>query len=425
MSNFLEIAGIAIICLCLVQAGAAVVYGLRRHARAATAQRKAIAACERHAALVLSEAKVVRDRTLLSWQGLRKLRIDEKITEAEGICSLVLKPHDGKPLPSFRPGQHLTFHLRIPGQEKPAIRCYSLSGSCEGGESYRVSIRREGPRPDAPDLPVGLVSGYIHDVLQEGDIIDVKAPSGHFFLDTNARTPVVLIGGGIGVTPLLSMLEAICRSENRRETWFFYGVRDQSQIIMRDHLLRCAIEHEYIRVIFSLSSKGKIGSADQTASLDHHGRIDIPLLQRTLPSNNYDFYVCGPSSMMSALVPGLKAWGVPRDRIHFEAFGPSSLTPDVETQWGEVEAVRESVPVTFARSDRTVNWTQADGSLLDLAEAQGIGVDSGCRSGSCGSCVTAIREGRVRYTAEPGFVLEEGTCLLCISVPDGPVMLDG
>src|SRR5439155_5445789 len=84
--------------------------------------------------------------------------------------------------------------------------------------------------------PPGLASNFFHSILKEGDILDVKAPNGSFFLESSGEQPVVLIAGGIGITPLLSMLNEITETGSRRETWLFYGVRGRGDHLMKEHL---------------------------------------------------------------------------------------------------------------------------------------------------------------------------------------------
>ena len=174
-----------------------------------------------------------KERVELGWNGSRKFEIHRKQREAEGVHSFYLVPHDGKPLPPFLPGQYLTFQLRIPDQPKPVIRCYSLSDSPNNPDYYRVSIKKVPPPRDQPDKPPGLSSTYFNDMLQEGAILDVKAPSGQFFLDMTSERPIVFVGGGIGLTPVLSMLTALTESGIRREVWFFLGVRNGKEHFMR------------------------------------------------------------------------------------------------------------------------------------------------------------------------------------------------
>ena len=136
------------------------------------------------------------ERNNLLWTGWRKFRILTIMEETEAVKSFYLTPHDGKPLPSFRPGQHVAVQVKPPERHDPITRCYSLS-CAPNEEFYRISVKREGPSHERPDQPAGLMSSYLHSSLREGDFIDVKSPSGAFSLDLSRHTPIVLIGGGI------------------------------------------------------------------------------------------------------------------------------------------------------------------------------------------------------------------------------------
>jgi hypothetical protein len=364
------------------------------------------------------QLRVAREELAHSWKGVRKFEVSRKVDEGGGITSFYLAPHDRKKLPAFQPGQFLTFELDIPGPGKRTVRCYSLSDS-PGKEYYRVSIKKIAPCPEKPSG--GLSSCYFHDKIEVGDILDVKAPGGHFYLDMTRESPIVLIGGGVGLTPVLSMLNAVAESGSPRQTWFFYGVRNGAEHIMADHLRTIAREHEHVRlhVCYSQPAPG-----DQ-AQRDYHWpeRVSVDLLKRVLPSSNFDFYICGPPAMMESLVPGLKEWGVPKERIHFEAFGPASVKSTPAP--APLEAASASgIAVEFSKSGKKAQWTERFASLLDLAEAHGVAIDFGCRAGNCGTCKTAIKSGEVQYTNDPGETPEEGSCLACVSVPKGPLVLN-
>ena len=128
----------------------------------------------------------------LVWNGFRKFRVAKKVFECTDVHSFYLVPHDGRPIPIFKPGQYLTFQLNVPNQTKPVIRCYSISDGPRSDNHFRVTIKKALP-PRGEKIPPGIASSYFSDVLQEGDILDVKAPSGAFFLELNKATPVVLI----------------------------------------------------------------------------------------------------------------------------------------------------------------------------------------------------------------------------------------
>lgn len=368
-------------------------------------------------------AKISSDKAPAAWSGFRKFRVDGKVLEAESICSFYLAPHDGRPLPPFLPGQYLTFKLQIPGQSREVTRCYSLSDSPDHSDYYRVTIKRIPPPPKQPDLPSGVGSSHFHDRLQVGDIIDVKAPSGNFHLDVESRTPVVLIGGGIGVTPALSIMNYLIQAPGKREIWFFYGVRNGQEHILKDYLVEVAAQHSNVHLVVCYSDP----LPDEKVGEDFHfsERVSVDLFKRVLQVNNFDFYICGPPPMMESLVKGLSDWGVPESKVHFEAFGPASVKKVAKAEPAAAAAAGGGIAVNFARSNKTLTWTGTTASLLELAEANGLRLDSGCRAGSCGTCMTAIRDGSVDYPAgKPGFDIEKGSCLACVAVPKGALTLD-
>lgn len=374
---------------------------------------------------IMDQRRIERESNELSWSGFRKFQVNKKEPEGGGICSFYFTPHDGKPLPPFKPGQYLTFGLDIPGQKKQVIRCYSLSDSPHHPDYYRCSIKAVPPPRDKPDVPPGLSSNHFHNSVNEGDILDIKAPGGHFFMDTSKQTPVVLIGGGIGLTPVLSMLNQIVESGSKRETWFFYGVRDSGEHVMKEHLQQVALENENVHmcVCYSRPKESDVESKDY----QYAERVSVELFQRLLPSNNYDFYMCGPPPMMNTIVPDLEGWGVPEKHIHFEAFGPATVKKtktEANKEATEASAASAGVKITFAKSGKTLDWNPETGSILDFAEDNDIDLDSGCRAGNCGTCITAIKEGEVDYLNEPGAEPEAGSCLACISVPKGDLSLD-
>lgn len=380
-------------------------------------QREEVFACDLN--IARQRLEVIAESGL-AWGGWRKFRIARKEFENEdrSICSFYFEPHDGKSVPTFEPGQYLTFQARPPDQEKPLVRCYSLS--CAPNEPlYRVSIRRV-PPPRDTDLPPGRMSSYFHEHVNEGDILDLKAPSGSFHLDVTSQQPVVLLAGGVGITPMLSMLDAIIRAGTGREVWLFYGVTHGGDQVMKQHLRD--VDEKYPNVHVQLCYSNPREGVDEKGRDFHHGeRVSVELMKRLLPSNNYDFYMCGPPPMMDALTADLAEWGVPEERVHKEAFGPTHKKKQVKV---ESKAASAGVDVKFARSGKTCTWTPDAGTLLELARANDVSVDSGCEQGDCGTCMVSIRSGAVEYQKTPGFKAEGGTCLACVCTPKGPVELD-
>ena len=363
--------------------------------------------------------------TAPAWQGLRSFHVVQKHVEDAGqsICSFYLAPQDGLPLAPFQPGQFLTFQLELPAAgdgTASTVRCYSLSDAPDQ-RHYRISVKRA-LAPAASQFSPGRSSNFFHDYVAVGSVLQVRAPSGYFYID-HSDAPVVLIGGGIGITPMLSMLNACLRERPGREVWLFYGVRNSSEVAWKSHLENLAANHRnfHLQLCWSNPLPGDVPGRD----FQQRGHIDLELLRRQLPLKPYHFYICGPTPMLQSLVPALEGWGVPDEQIHFEAFGPASVqrksaVPGLATTPDEATKLM----VTFSRSGKQLPWESSAGTLLEFAEAQGIKVDSGCRAGGCGTCQTTILAGEVAYRQTPDFDPEPGTCLMCVCAPKTSVSLE-
>jgi len=386
-----------------------------------------------------------------AWLGLRKFKIVHKVEEAIGVTSFYLKPLDGRTLPNYRPGQFLTFSLNIPGQKKPVLRCYSLSDA-PNQDFYRVTIKRAMAPFDNQDAPNGLISNFFHDALAEGDVVDFKAPSGHFYLDPMGTKPLVLIGAGVGLTPVLSMLNALCKQGTDREIWLFYGVRNSSDHAMEGQLYLLSQRHPNVHLHTCYSQPSELDILGE--DYNHAGHITTDLMKTVLPHNDFEFYMCGPNPMIDELKGSLAEWNVTSENIHYERFGAivrslnshaekldsdmldsNSVTkdkvsaeilslPSSQSESVDNTSKESSISVKFARSQKEVTWTPECGSILDLAEANGVAMESGCRSGNCGGCSTAVKEGDVSYAdgvdAQPG----TGRCLACVAVPKTSLVVD-
>jgi len=362
------------------------------------------------------------EQSQAGWNGCRKFTVAKKVLECDDVNAFYLKPHDGRALPGFKPGQYLTFQLDLPGRDKPLIRCYSLSDSPHQKEYYRVTIKKEKAPGDKPDLPPGAGSTYFTDVVKEGDILNVKAPSGHFFLDMTRMNPIVLIAGGVGITPMLCMANAIAASGSKREAWFFFGVRNQREHIHKAELAKLAAEHEniHLHVCYSRPSPGEEKGRDY----QHEGRVCIELLKEVLPSNNFEYYLCGNGAFMKSITDGLEAWGVPEKDVHFEAFGPATVKKKTAAPSASETVHLSKLEVTFSRSGKTVRWEPSAGNLLDFARTQNVKIDSGCCAGGCGSCSVAIKSGTVDYITQPSSTPDAGTCLTCVCRPKSNLVID-
>ena len=364
------------------------------------------------------EARIAKAKTS-SGETLRTFVVDRKEPESETITSFYLSPEDRAPLPRFLPGQFLPLRLDIPGQYKPAVRTYSLSDSPRR-DYYRLTIKREPAPPDRPDLYPGVSSNYFHDEVGPGSKLLAKSPRGRFFLDPHGDTPVVLLSAGVGLTPLISMLNAIVDAGSDRPTWFMHGSRNSREHVMGAHVRGVAEEHGNIQVHIRYSrplAKDTVGS-----DYDDQGYVDIELVKHLLPSKDFDFYLCGPVPFMKSLFEGLLAWGVSESRIHYEFFGPASALKErakvaTPKRAAAVSQCCEDIEVTFSKSGVSANWNPSFESILDLAEANGLSPDYSCRSGICHTCMCELEGGEVEYILEPLEPPDPGSVLICCSKP--------
>jgi len=357
----------------------------------------------------------------LSWSGNRKFEVVRREIESpdEQICSFYLEAHDHRPIPGFEPGQFLTFELKVPGETSTVTRCYSLSDASDE-KLYRVSIKRVPAPRDVPEAAPGVSSNFFHDNVDVGHILDVRAPSGKFFLDTTSDRPIVLIGGGVGITPVLSMLNTVTTMGGNREVWFFYGTIDSNSHAMREHLESVKASHSNVKVVVCYSRP--LETDQEGVDYDVNGRVSVELFKQILPSNNYQFLMCGPPPMMETVIEDLENWGVPDADILRESFGPASGRKAPVMQ---VNENAEGPEITFKRAGKTVNWDPAFESIVKFAEANGCDIPYACLAGNCGTCLTTLIDGKVSYgDNQPDYDAEEGTFLACSCVPDGAIYID-
>ncbi|MEJ8546115.1 NO-inducible flavohemoprotein [Brevibacillus borstelensis] len=256
------------------------------------------------------------------WRDFRDFVVVKKEEESAVITSFYLQPKDGGPLPPFQPGQYISVKMTIPGEAYTHIRQYSLSVS-PGKEYYRISVKRE---DGEQERPAGIVSSYLHRHVKEGDVLPISAPAGDFLLDTQAETPVVLLSGGVGLTPMVSMLQTIVERQPKRQVAFIHAARNSLTHAMKEQVAEIARRHENVAsyVLYSEPTE----EDRECGGFDKEGYIDLPWLQAQLSDNQADFYFCGPVPFMKSVYRALKEWGVPDERIHYEFFGPMGSLMD-------------------------------------------------------------------------------------------------
>ena len=243
------------------------------------------------------------------WTGWRDFRIVEKTRESDVIASFTLAPVDGGPALRHKPGQYLTFWITLPG--RPALkRNYSVSAA-PNGRDYRISVKRE---------PQGVVSGWLHDEAEVGTVLKVGAPAGEFFLEGVPERPVVLLSGGVGLTPMVAMLEALAGANAQVPVHYVHGALDGGAHAMGERVRALVSGRPNFTARTFYEAPRPQDGADR---YDETGRITVDWLLANTPAREADIYVCGPKGFLATFVPGLEAAGVPAARIHYEYFGPA------------------------------------------------------------------------------------------------------
>lgn len=245
------------------------------------------------------------------WSGWRKFTVAEKIRESAVITSFVLRPIDGKPILQHKPGQYLTFRLE-PANGAHLKRNYSIS-CAPNPDHYRISVKREANGQGG--------SRFLHDDVNVGDILEATPPTGDFFLPNAPQRPVVLLSGGVGLTPMVSMIETIAGRYPALETHYVHGTMSSATHAMHGHIRSLAEAHGKIRVATFYSEPHPEDAPGKTH--DANGFISMEWLKDNTPLHEADFYLCGPKPFLRAFVGDLARAGVTSDRLHYEFFGPA------------------------------------------------------------------------------------------------------
>jgi nitric oxide dioxygenase len=251
-----------------------------------------------------------QEETENGWSDFRKFRIIRKVEESDVIDSFYLAPEDGSNVPSYKPGQYLT--VRLPDANTgTTMRIYSLS-CAPNGKHFRISVKAE---------PGGAVSNLLHG-KEEGDILEVAPPCGEFFLDPSEHheRPLVLLSAGVGITPLLAMLESVQKEQPGRQVVFVHGSLHGKTHAFADHVREIARENPNVTAHMRYSEPSDEDRAENR--FDSTGYIDAELIESLIPGHDCDYYFCGPKPFMVSIYRQLLAWGVPGTQVHFEFFGP-------------------------------------------------------------------------------------------------------
>lgn len=247
------------------------------------------------------------------WEGFKPFKVLRKEKESTIITSFYLVPTDNTTPPPFKPGQYIT--VRVPTQDgSTTMRNYSLSDKPHQ-EWFRISVKREA----ATGNPLGYVSNFFHDHVQEGDCVEVAPPCGAFFLhksDDKAR-PIVLLAAGVGITPLHSMLLHALESYPARPIFLVHAVINENVQAFQSTYATLVQHYPNFNVFYRYSGDQIAPSPNKS-----QGFVTYDYLQTILPKNECDYYVCGPHPFMTSLYQDLIKGGVDTSNIHVEFFGP-------------------------------------------------------------------------------------------------------
>lgn len=371
-------------------------------------------------------------RASLGRSGFRDLKVVAKVKESAIITSFLLEPVQAQDWRAYRPGQFLVFRIPVSketaGAKDHVLRNYSVSGAPGVAGSYRISVKREAAPTQG--LPAGVSSCFLHDEVEVGDVLSAEGPRGDFVLDTSSNRPVVLLSGGVGLTPMVSMLHALASAPDRRVV-FIHACENGEVHAFREEVSALTAARSGMAVHFCYRFPTERDRSDR--KFHSEGVVSRETLQRLLPLDDYDFYLCGPPPFMQAVYAAVRGLGVPKARVAYEFFGPATVldvaqpavtvSPKVESVVDSKAPDSKAIVVEFRKSGIEAAWDGVS-SLLEFAEKQGLEPEFSCRAGVCSTCKSRLVDGEVSYFEEPLDDLEPGEVLLCCSRPLGSVVVD-
>lgn len=368
------------------------------------------------------------------WSG--GLRVATIFRETPNVKTFRLMKPEGGDIPfTFLPGQFLTFSAQNDG--KPIRRSYTIASSPAQRDYVEITVKRE---------EQGAESRYLHDNVAIGDHLEVSGPSGAFTFTGKETDSIVLISGGVGITPMMCVLRYLTDCGYPGDIFFIHGARTAQDFIFREELEYLQKRHSNAHVTVT------VGDVEDTSWTGAKGQISKELITQTVPEiARRRVHVCGPPAMMEAIKAQLAELGVPKEKIKTEAFGPAlgaapapaaavaapapDAAPAAEAEPPAAAAgttppasapPSAQVEVEFRKSGKTGSLAPNQ-SVLEAAEAIGVAIDFSCRVGICGTCVVPLLEGAVTMEVEDGLPPEDkarGIILACQAKSAGALVVD-
>jgi len=330
----------------------------------------------------------------IRWRG--KLTLTEVESVTHNVKTFRFKPADGRQVPfDYLPGQFLTLHIVPNGV--PTKRSYTIAATPTWRDRIEITVKREDH---------GLVSRWLHDELRPGHEVEIEAPNGTFVFSGTEAESIVLIGAGVGITPMMSVVRYLTDTRWSGKIYLILGFRAPRDFIFREELAALQARNPNLSVAVTMSNPG---SEPWSGPVGH---IDAALLASAVEDiRSRRAHICGPPSMMEATKATLLMLGVPIAQIKTEAFGTLKRDPRSKGA-ASVEAAGK---VFFQTSDMTA-FVPVDATILDAADEAGVFIDNACRSGTCGSCRVKLVSGSVRMAVEDALTEQDkadGYILAC------------
>lgn len=292
----------------------------------------------------------------------------------------------------FLPGQYVDLELEIDGVG--VHRSYSISSSASQKRYIDITVKRE---------PDGLVSRYLWDRVKVGDKLNIRGPFGQFTFNERKARRVVLVGAGVGVTPLVSIIRSLKDKDWNGEIYALFGFRREADSLFLDELTEMQESFPQLHLYTTWS-------APESRQTKPRGRLTAKAVRKFARKlKDTDIFICGPTAMMDELQTGLTKAGVPKRNLRVEAFAPP---PKDLSKGGEFD-------IAFRPAGKTIT-SQPGESILETAERAGVEIDYSCRSGTCGLCQAKLIAGEVDLAIDDALEEEEiegGIVLTCQSFP--------
>lgn len=327
-------------------------------------------------------AKTAPAGAVRPWSG--KLRVAKIFVETPEVRTFRLVAPDAARLPfEHLPGQYLNLTLEIDGRK--VRRSYTIASSPTRAGYCELTVKRE---------EQGLVSRRLHDMIREGDLLEVSAPAGKFTFTGKEAEEVVMIAGGVGVTPLMAKIRYLTDLGWPGRIRLLFSIKTAADYIFRDELEALQKRFANLHVVATATREA------DPAWRGERGRITPELLQRAAPGLAAGrVHLCGPTEMTTPVIEMLRTLGVPDDRIHFESFASPSRNRNADSEptsesAASVVAPGEDATLEFSRSGRSIGGLRGR-TILEAAEEEGIALPYECRAGVCGQCKTRLLRGNV------------------------------